>query len=104
MLQLRLLIAKHPMGGVRYAKPIRAVDDIQFLTVEEQKKFWKWQSGHIITHLYKLCGEAGIKRFCVLALRHTYATGAIESGMQPGIPGQRPSYSLTRIRTYKMVQ
>lgn len=37
------------------------------------------------THLYKLCDEAGIKRFCMPALRHTYATRAIESGMQPKV-------------------
>lgn len=35
------------------------------------------------THLYKLCDEAGIKRFCMHALRHTYATRAIERGVQP---------------------
>ena len=36
-------------------------------------------------HLYKLCDEAGIKHFCMHALRHTYAIRAIESGMQPKV-------------------
>ena len=205
------LIAKHPMDGVRYTKPVRAVNDIKFLTVEEQRKFlevakrshnyaqyaliletglrtgelvgltwdaidwekrtltinktleyrhnqkfWRagppktqqsyrtipltnrayeilsevqakvsdrkqselldqtleymdrrtgvktnlamgdlvfinWRTGEPAknssydTHLYKLCDEAGIKRFCMHALRHTYATRAIESGMQPKV-------------------
>ena len=152
------LIAKHPMDGVRFAKPVRATDDIKFLTRDEQRVFletakrsrnynqyaliletglrpgeilkgiWdsrpeqkesptldktlehidrrtgvssrlvmrdlvfiNWRTGEPAknssydTHLYKLCDEAGIKHFCMHALRHTYATRAIESGMQPKV-------------------
>lgn len=33
------IVAKHPMSDVRYTKPVRAVDDIKYLTVDEQEKF-----------------------------------------------------------------
>lgn len=53
--------------------------------------FINWRTGEPAknssydTHLYKLCDEANIKRFCMHALRHTYATRAIERGVQPKI-------------------
>ena len=53
--------------------------------------FINWRTGEPAknssydTHRYKLCDEARIKRFCMHALRHTYTTRAIESGMQPKV-------------------
>ena len=53
--------------------------------------FINWRTGEPAknssydTHLYKLCDEVGIERFCMHALRHTYATRAIERGVQPKV-------------------
>ncbi len=35
------------------------------------------------TNLYKICEKAGIKPFCMHALRHTFATRCIERGVNP---------------------
>ncbi len=56
---------------------------IWYLSTGEQENLLKNSSYD--THLYKLCDEAGIKRFCMHALRHTYATRAIERGVQPKV-------------------
>ena len=37
------------------------------------------------THIDRMCQKAGIKHICMHALRHTYATRAIERGVQPKV-------------------
>ena len=55
---------------------------IWYLSTGEQENLLKTVP---TIHIYKLCDEAGIKRFCMHALRHTYATRAIERGVQPKV-------------------
>ena len=49
------------------------------------------------THLYKLCEEAGIRHFSMHVLRHTFATRAIEAGVQPKVLQQLLGHSSIKI-------
>ena len=49
------------MDGVRYTKPVRAVDDIKFLTVEEQAAFPETAKRSHNYRQYALLLEAGLR-------------------------------------------
>lgn len=55
------MIIKHPMDGVRYTKPVRAVDDIKYLTVEEQKAFLETAKRSHNYRQYALLLETGLR-------------------------------------------
>lgn len=55
------IIGKHPMNGVRYTKPVRAVDDIKYLTVEEQEKFLEVARRSHNYRQYVLLLETGLR-------------------------------------------
>ena len=55
------IIAKHPMNGVRYTKPVRAVDDIKYLTVDEQEKFLEAAARSHNYRQYALLLETGLR-------------------------------------------
>lgn len=54
------LIVKHPMDGVRYTKPMRAANDIKYLTVEEQRKFLETAMRFHNYNQYALILETGL--------------------------------------------
>lgn len=55
------LIVKHPMNGVRYTKPIRAVNDIKYLTIEEQQRFMEVAKKSHNYYQYALILETGLR-------------------------------------------
>lgn len=55
------LIAKHPMNGVRYTKPVRAASDIKFLTLDEQEKFLEVAKRSHNYYQYALILETGLR-------------------------------------------
>ena len=63
------IIAKHPMNGVRYTKPVRAVDDIKYLTVDEQEKFMEAAKRSHNYRQYALLLETGLRTAELIGLR-----------------------------------
>ena len=55
------LIAKHPMDGVRFTKPVRATDDIRFLTRDEQRVFLETAKRSRNYNQYALILETGLR-------------------------------------------
>lgn len=55
------IISKHPMDGVRYTKPVRAKNDIRFLTIDEQKRFIDMAKGTHNYNQYALILETGLR-------------------------------------------
>ena len=55
------MLTKHPMDGVRYTKPVRAVNDIKFLTVEEQEAFLETAKRSHNYRQYVLLLETGLR-------------------------------------------
>ena len=55
------LIYKHPMDGVRYTKPVRAPDDIHFLTRDEQIRFLEVAKRSHNYNQYALILETGLR-------------------------------------------
>ena len=55
------LLDKHPMNGVRFSKPVRAVDNIRYLTREQQAQFLAvaWRSHNY--RQYALILETGLR-------------------------------------------
>ena len=55
------LIAKHPMDGVRFTKPVRVTDDIKFLTRDEQRVFLETAKRSRNYNQYALILETGLR-------------------------------------------
>ena len=55
------IITKHPLDDVKFKKPVKAVNDIHFLTVEEQKKFLAVAADSNNGRQYQLLLETGLR-------------------------------------------
>ncbi len=65
----------------------RLTGEIRYLNMKDlvfvNRKGMPTKNSSYDTHLYKLCDEAGIKHISMHVLRHSFATRAIERGIQP---------------------
>ena len=57
----KMMIAKHPMDGVRFTKLVRATDDIKFLTRDEQRVFLETAKRSRNYNQYALILETGLR-------------------------------------------
>ena len=73
----QVLTFTDPRTGLIREVPMRNLIFINFRTGEPIK------NSTYDTNLYKICDKAGIKPFCMHALRHTFATRCIERGVNP---------------------
>ena len=55
------IIAKHPMNGVRYTKPVRAVDDIKCQPLRNRRSSWKRRDALANYRQYALLLETGLR-------------------------------------------
>ncbi|MCR5558387.1 MAG: site-specific integrase [Butyrivibrio sp.] len=73
----QVLTFTDPRTGLIREVPMRNLIFVNFRTGEPIK------NSTYDTNLYKICDKAGIKPFCMHALRHTFATRCIERGVNP---------------------
>ena len=54
-------LQKHPLDGITFKKPVKAVDDIRFLTLDEQKRFLAIATASHNDRQYRLLLETGLR-------------------------------------------
>lgn len=107
------LITKHPMDGVRYTKPVRAVSDIRFLTIDEQERFLEVANRSHNYYQYALILETGLRIGELIGLtwdniswanRTLTVTKTLEYRHSQGIWRAGPPKTLQSYRTIPLTQ
>ena len=84
------LISKHPMDGVRFTKPVRAKDDIKFLTREDQRTFLETAQHSHNYHQYALILETGLRTGEMAYKRSATKNKSINKATKCNINRQKP--------------